>query len=116
MINSNMIKNLMKQKLNDVCMELNVLKQRRSKLRRRMLKFGVQGKKMIVKCDRIAKVARSKQRLKNLKKYEWNSRKEDMVELRDKVPGGVSDLVEGVNVFDSEVEPSEPIGPMVCSN
>ena len=33
----------------------------------------------------------------------------------NKVPDGVSEIVSEVNVFMSEVEPQDPIGPMICS-
>ena len=72
-----MIKNLMKHKVNDACAQLNALKQRRCRLRKEVIMLGSYGKRVMSECDKKAKYAKSKQCIKNRKKYKWNSLKQD---------------------------------------
>ena len=113
--NKKTIKRLMKEKLDDSCSQLSNLKQRRTRLRKEVQKLGAEGRKALKECDAIAKVTKTRHREKNERKYNWNSMKQDKLELEDCVPDKVKEIVEGVNVFNVEMVKEEAIGPMVCS-
>ena len=111
------IKKLMKQKLDDACSFATRLKQRRQKLRRDAMKSmkPVRAvKRLIGDCEIEFKNTKTMQRMKNNKKLESLTRKQDMLEIGDNVPEGVVEFVKGVNVFKTELEVEEAIGPMIC--
>ena len=88
-LNSKSIKHLMRQKLNDACSQLNILKQKRVKLRKSTLKLCSNGKKLVEECDGEAKVTKNRQDEKNSRKFEWNKLKQDKLNLSENVPEGV---------------------------
>ena len=110
----------MKSKLHDACVDLHQMKHQRDKLRRRVMKiFGEDknvGRQVIRRCDKIALRKKKNQQEKNFIKFERNMRKQQVEDIKEEVPKGVHELLKGVNVFNDDLKPEEPIGPMVCSS
>ena len=54
----------------------------------------------------------NKQFIEDFKK----ERKQGMLEVEENVPEGVEEFIEIVNLFIEEVEPEDPIEPMICDS
>ena len=109
----------MKSKLNDACTDVHRQRQLRNKLRSEVMQIYEKdkniGRKIIKKCDSIATEAKIKQRIKNGIKLQRNLRKQQLEDIKEEVPPGVSEIVKGVEVFRKYLVPEDPIGPMICS-
>ena len=109
----------MKSKLNDACTDVHRQRQLRNKLRSEVMQIYEKdkniGRKIIKKCDSIATDAKIKQRVKNGTKLQRNLRKQQLEDIKEEVPPGVSEIVKGVEVFRKYLVPEDPIGPMICS-
>ena len=118
-LNKKVIKSVMKQKLSDACSHVNQLKQQRCKLRKKLMSDGSieksEARRMIKKCNEEVAVCKNKQRVKNNRKYERNRWKQESLILGDNVPEGVKQYIDGMKIFESDVEPEKPIGPMICN-
>ena len=93
----------MKSKLNDACTDVHRQRQLRNKLRSEVMQIYEKdkniGRKIIKKCDSIATDAKIKQRVKNGTKLQRNLRKQQLEDIKEEVPPGVSEIVKGVEVF-----------------
>ena len=117
-LNKKFIKMSMKQKLNDACVVVNGLRQRRDKLRLKLINNGdiekSEARKIMRECSERVSVKKLQQREKNMRKYNRNKWKQECIMMDDELPEEVKKFTDGINIFTKDLEPEPPIGPMIC--
>ena len=118
-----MVRRIMKDKLSDACSIANVLRQKKKRLKRLLctkFKYSKSRHKKVMKEVAINTANhKGKHKMKTSKKYDHCKSKIDSIlcaKSLNEVPKDTWEIAKGINIFNGELVQEKCADPMVCSN
>ena len=112
------MKAAMRSKLSDALSCSNRLRQTKNRLRKDLFKMNkTNTARNMIKIFN-AKVKKHKRlcTIKNIRKYELCRAKQSIFNTTSKAPSETMEILEKVNIFESDLCPQDPGGPMICDS
>ena len=114
-----LMKNNMRQKLNDACSYATKLRQNRKALLDKLFKKHVENRtrarKVVEHLKEKSRRQKERNRKRDSEKYNHCKRKQQEDRTWEGIPEETKKIIRGVNIFKRKVTPEKPLGPMVCS-